>query len=132
VHQPEPFKSDRQRILIILNNLISNAIRYSYDNAGAKDHFIKIEAKISSQKADLEISDNGTGIKQEHLDRVFEMFYRADLQKSGSGLGLYIVKETLDKLHGTIEINSKDEEGTQVLLTIPNLISPISPGPADE
>jgi signal transduction histidine kinase len=67
------------------------------------------------------VSDNGRGIHPEHIDNVFEMFYRATEDSQGSGLGLYIVKETVEKLQGTIYVRSTAREGTTFTLEIPNL-----------
>ncbi len=118
VSQPVPFYSDRNRLVIILNNLISNAIRYA--NMHQPQAIIKVKARITKKEATIEVVDNGQGIGEEHLDKIFEMFYRATEKQSGSGLGLYIVKETVEKLGGKIFIRSKLSEGTHVIFVIPN------------
>ena len=69
----------------------------------------------------LQVSDNGIGIDERHLENIFKMFYRADEGSKGSGLGLYIVKETVDKLGGKIEVKSKSGEGTSFTITLPPL-----------
>ena len=111
------FYSDQRRIKVIFNNLISNAIRYS----NGKDPVIEIDVKINKINADIVISDNGTGIERKHQRKVFEMFYRATDINAGSGLGLYIVKESIDKLNGDIDMVSDVGKGTKFLISLPNL-----------
>jgi signal transduction histidine kinase len=117
VHQTGKFYSDRWRLKVILNNIISNSIRYR----NGRDPVIKVDVAIMDRKAIVEIEDNGRGIPKEHLDKVCQMFYRATDDGAGSGLGLYIVKEAIDKLHGSISIESEEGKGTTVKLEIPEL-----------
>jgi signal transduction histidine kinase len=118
INQKAPFISDRWRIKVILNNIISNAIRYR----NGKDPVIRVNVDIDDHKVKLEVEDNGKGIAKEHLDKVYRMFYRATDDGAGSGLGLYIVKETIDKLNGSIRIESEVGKGTTVKLEIPEII----------
>jgi signal transduction histidine kinase len=117
VHQEQPFYSDRWRLKVILNNIISNAIRYR----NGRDPVIKVNVDVTDQGAAVSIEDNGKGIAKEHLKNVFRMFYRATDDGAGSGLGLYIVKETIDKLNGSILIDSEEGKGTTVRLLIPEV-----------
>ena len=117
VKQAGSFYSDRWRLKVILNNIISNSIRYR----NGKDPVIKINVEVGDRKAMVEIEDNGKGIAKEHLKDVYKMFYRGTDEGAGSGLGLYIVKETIDKLHGLINIESEVGKGTIVKLEIPEL-----------
>lgn len=117
VHQTGKFFSDRWRLKVILNNIISNSIRYR----NGRDPVIKVNVEIADRKALVEIEDNGRGIPREHLDKVCQMFYRATDDGAGSGLGLYIVKEAMDKLHSSISIESVEGKGTTVKLEIPEL-----------
>lgn len=117
VHQNKPFYSDRWRLKVILNNVISNAIRYR----NGRDPVIKVNVDITEAGAQLRIEDNGKGIAQEHLKNVYRMFYRATDDGAGSGLGLYIVKEAVDKLNGSITIDSEEGKGTVVQLSIPQI-----------
>lgn len=112
--------SDDRRLSIIFNNLISNAIKYQKPDI--EDSFINIEAEINASELKVEIEDNGVGIEEKYLDHIFDMFYRASPEAKGSGLGLYIVQETLEKLQGTIEVESTYGEGTKFTVTIPNMI----------
>jgi signal transduction histidine kinase len=117
IQQEGSFYTDSKRLTIILNNLISNAIRYSR----TKQPFVSIQVHTDEERAFIEILDNGIGIAQEHIDKIFNMFYRASQSKSGSGLGLYIVKETVQKLKGTIQVESNVEEGTKFMIFIPSI-----------
>ena len=123
VNQEEAFYSDKWRLKVILNNLISNAIRYR----NGKDPVIKVNVAVNSDGALVEIEDNGKGIGKEHLSKVCNMFYRATDDGAGSGLGLYIVKETLDKLKGSMRIDSEIGRGTLVSMSIPPLGQPLNP-----
>jgi signal transduction histidine kinase len=114
------FKSDKIRVKAIFDNLISNAIRYH--NPYEDDNFVKIIIDINKQEAKINITDNGLGISQKHIEHIFDMFYRASDQKMGSGLGLYIVKETILKLTGKIEIDSVPNNGTAFRIVLPNRI----------
>lgn len=118
VKQASPFYSDRWRLKVILNNIISNSIRYR----NGRDPVIKINVNVADQMAHFEIEDNGRGIAKEHIKNVYRMFYRATDDGAGSGLGLYIVKETIDKLQGSIAIESEEGKGTTVKLEIPELV----------
>ena len=113
-----PFYSDPYRLSIILTNIISNAIKYCDE---AKDNsFIQFSATITPAHAILHIRDNGIGIDPDYLPKIFNMFYRATEKSDGAGLGLYIVKETLDRLHARVDVTSTLHEGTDIALTIPN------------
>jgi len=117
VQQNKPFYSDESRVKVVLNNLISNAIRHH----NGKQPEVDISVKVKPKYAHISIKDNGIGIGKEHLSNVFKMFYRATDTNHGSGLGLYIVKETVDKLQGNIKLKSELNKGTEVLLQIPSL-----------
>lgn len=117
INQDKPFYCDPWRIKVILNNLISNAIRYRND----KDPLINIDISIKNKKAVLVVEDNGRGISKEHLSKVYNMFYRATDKGAGSGLGLYIVKEAIDKLQGEIKIESEEGKGTKVTFELPQV-----------
>ncbi|MEQ8924885.1 MAG: ATP-binding protein [Fulvivirga sp.] len=110
--------TDATRLRIILNNIISNAIKYrSFSKDGP---FIKIEAQVNEKEAVITIEDNGDGIEESKLPHIFDMFYRATEKSTGSGLGLYIVKKVADKLGATIEVDSVELEGTTFKIVVPN------------
>ncbi|MCV9386201.1 sensor histidine kinase [Reichenbachiella ulvae] len=115
----EKFYSDQRRLVIIFNNLISNAIKYQ--NPDLTDSYINIEAEIDVKEMKLEISDNGIGIEESYLQKIFDMFYRASPDSKGSGLGLYIVKEAIQKLNGSIAVESTLGMGTKFSVVIPNI-----------
>jgi len=112
-----PFYSDHSRLLIIFNNIISNAVRY-HDKW--KDSYLKIDIHIFDDRAEIQFTDNGVGIAEEFQDKIFKMFFRASYESKGSGLGLYIVKSTAEKLNGTISVKSKLGEGSTFFIEIPN------------
>jgi PAS domain S-box-containing protein len=109
--------TDRKRLQVILNNILGNAIKYA--DLDKRDRFVKIGASKENGKVKLIIEDNGIGIAPQHLDKVFNMFYRASEKSKGSGLGLYIVKEAITKLNGSIEITSELGNGTRVQIELP-------------
>jgi signal transduction histidine kinase len=111
------FYSDARRLLVLFNNIISNAIRYY---ASWKESYLRIEMLVDGQKAVISFEDNGIGIAEEFQDRIFKMFFRASFESKGSGLGLYIVKSTVDKLGGSISVKSKLGEGTLFSIVLPN------------
>ncbi len=120
--QIEPYKnffSEPKRLRILFNNLVSNAFRYH--DLSKEMPFIKIQINFEQNYAVIKVSDNGKGVHPEHLDSIFEMFYRATDDSQGSGLGLYIVKETVEKLQGTVQVQSVPGKGTTFILRIPNL-----------
>lgn len=112
------FYSDYGRLLILFNNIISNAVRYR--DSRKDDSFLKIEVQATSEKAVMVFQDNGVGIAEEYLDNVFKMFFRATADSKGSGLGLYIVKGVLEKLKGTIRVESKVGDGSTFYVEVPN------------
>jgi PAS domain S-box-containing protein len=118
VKEDAPFYSDAKRLGVLFNNLISNAYRYS-DSTKA-DSFVEVDVEVTGREAFIKVADNGIGIGQEHLHRIFEMFYRATETRDGTGLGLYLVKEIVDVLGGTIQIQSQLKAGTVFTITLPN------------
>nr|WKN34992.1 PAS domain S-box protein [Tunicatimonas sp. TK19036] len=117
VTQQQSFYSDHRRMKIILNNLVSNALKYSFVR---RDHpFARITITANEAEVCMQVQDNGIGIQEEHLPHIFDMFYRGTDRKSGSGLGLYLVKETLEKLDGRIEVESEYGEGTTFTVYVP-------------
>ncbi|MBX2899604.1 MAG: HAMP domain-containing histidine kinase [Cyclobacteriaceae bacterium] len=109
--------SDESRLLVVLNNLLANAIKY-YDTQKSNP-VIKISATIHQSRLTLTIEDNGVGISTEHQARIFDMFYRATTRGEGSGLGLYIVRETIQKLGGFIKLQSVAGTGSIFTVTLP-------------
>jgi PAS domain S-box-containing protein len=108
--------TDRERLKVILSNLIANAVKYSDVN---KDSFIDITAVVDNATLTIDVEDNGVGIATEHTSRIFEMFYQAHETAHGSGLGLYIVGETAQKLHGTVSVKSEYAVGSIFSIKLP-------------
>jgi signal transduction histidine kinase len=119
IEQPVPFHSDLTKIRIILNNLISNAIKYRRHDKDLHS-YISIAVKVSAEEAVIEIEDNGEGIPEGKLDKIFDMFYRASENSEGSGLGMYIVKNVIKKLNASIDVQSKEKKGTTFTIQVPN------------
>jgi signal transduction histidine kinase len=119
VTQPGGFVTDRHRLQMVLNNLVSNA--YRYQNPAQAQPWVRIRVQADAAQATITVADNGIGIAAEHLTRIFDMFYRATEGTTGSGLGLYIVKEVVDKLQGSITVRSEVGQGTEFSLCLPNL-----------
>ena len=117
------FYSDQWRISEIFRNLISNAIKYRQLISSAPEVMVKIH--IDHLRADISFSDNGIGIEEKNLTRIFEMFYRATEQSDGSGIGLYIVKNAVEKLGGQISVASKPLQGTRFNIILPNRINSV-------
>ncbi len=121
IHQNMKFVSDKKRLKVVLNNLISNAIKYK--DLSKENQFVSIDIKCSKDKALIDIKDNGIGMDKKNQEKIFKMFYRATKVSEGSGLGLYIVKETLDKLNGTITVESELGKGTTFNVSLPNQLT---------
>ncbi|WP_276132201.1 PAS domain-containing protein [Polluticoccus soli] len=121
IDENEAYYSDKSRMGIILNNLVSNAIRYY--NPEMKCPEVQIDIKNENGKIRLSVRDNGIGIGTDQQEKVFDMFYRVSHKSTGSGLGLYIVKEAVDKLGGEVALESELGVGTHFTVLIPNVKS---------
>lgn len=109
--------TDKDRLSVIINNLISNSIKY-YD-VRKQDRYIAVSARARGAECVITIEDNGIGIMPEYQDRIFDMFFRASEKSVGSGLGLYIARETVQKLHGAIVCDSVEGARTTFEVTVP-------------
>ena len=112
------FYSDHDRIEIILDNLIRNAIQFT--DANKVRPFININAVLMPEFATIEVHDNGVGIARQYFDSIFNMFYKASLHSKGAGLGLYIAKEGVEQLEGKISVESEVGFGSVFKVFIPN------------
>ncbi len=101
--------SDRLCLWVALNNLIGNAIKYH--DLAKRNPFIEIG--YSSDRNTIYVLDNGAGILPEHQKKIFNMFYRGSNKSGGSGLGLFIIKEAVEKIGGRIEVDSRYGEGSK-------------------
>jgi len=113
-----PVYADKDDIQRVILNILTNSIKYTPDGGN-----IKIYVGFVYNDAYIKIIDNGIGIPEEDLNRIFERFYRVDKSRAremgGSGLGLSIAKEILDKNGGSIDIKSQVNKGTEVVIKIP-------------
>jgi signal transduction histidine kinase len=110
-------ETDKTRLQVVLSNLIANAIRY-HDRT-KQSRFIRVGYHITPQSFCITVEDNGQGIEPEYQKKIFDMFFRGNESSQGSGLGLYIVKETLTKLSGSIQLESVPQAGSSFRVIIP-------------
>jgi signal transduction histidine kinase len=118
IAQEKTFFSDKVGVGIVLNNLVSNAIRYR--NPDTNEPFVNIEVDTTDEKANIIVKDNGIGISKEMQSKIFDMFFRISDETDGTGLGLFLVKETIEKLHGQIKVESELGKGSVFRILIPN------------
>ncbi len=100
----------------ILQNLIQNSISYRRHDT---DSFVNVSVFPEAKNVIIEVTDNGKGIPPELQKKVFEMFFRGDESSKGSGLGLYIVSASVDKINGTIDLKSTVGKGTTIRVILP-------------
>lgn len=110
------FLGDKIRLTIILTNLISNSIKYRHP---ARTPEVVVKVYREDSEIIITVADNGIGINEQHIGKIFDMFYRTNDLSAGSGLGLYIVNETVKKLEGRIEVKSKVNEGSIFKIMLP-------------
>lgn len=118
IDQEAPFFGDDFRLRIMMSHLITNAIKFKrpeQDKARIEFHF-----RSNQQEAEIRVKDHGIGILQEHIEQVFQMFFKTAQDASGPGLGLYIVKEALGRMEGVVEVVSTPGKGTEFIIKIPN------------
>lgn len=115
-----PFKSHEHIVFTIIENLIENALKYSNPNIDSK---LNISISVTEKQACLTFTDNGIGIQKGNQDKIFTMFFREYIKEeiSGTGLGLYIVKISLEKINGSIHYHSQANGDTTFVVEIPNL-----------
>lgn len=113
----DKIQSDGLRLKIIISNLLSNAIKYADTNK--QEMFITVKTYFANGCNQIEVTDNGIGIKDEFKDNIFEMYFGTNKNK-GSGLGLYIVKEAVENIKGNISVISENKIGSKFIVTIPN------------
>nr|WP_246535263.1 hybrid sensor histidine kinase/response regulator [Litoribacter alkaliphilus] len=119
VNQTFDFYTDDSKLRVILNNLFGNAFNFQKkDNPFKK---IRIAVEVTEDNAIIEVFDNGIGIDEKLQKEVFNLFQRATQQNVGSGIGLYMVKESVELMQGKITLQSKMGEGTHVRVELPNL-----------
>ncbi|SIT06653.1 hybrid sensor histidine kinase/response regulator [Belliella pelovolcani] len=119
VNQTSDFYSDDAKLRVILNNLFSNA--YKFQKLESESKFIKLTVDVKDAVATVKIEDNGIGIDEKYHTEVFNLFHRATQRNVGSGLGLYMVKESVTQMGGKIQLESKLDHGTIFTITLPSL-----------
>lgn len=119
LEQSADFYHDRDRINILVKNILANAIIYR--NWQNKINWINCKIEVDKVQAIITISDNGTGIVAEQQDKIFNMFHRSSSISKGAGLGLYVVKEILQRINGDIKFTSCPGKGSSFKIRVPNL-----------
>jgi signal transduction histidine kinase len=110
------FMGDYSLTKMVLGNLLSNAVKYH--SPSKPDPYIEVQFEKAAGRVSFVVADNGEGIDAEHHGKIFDMFYRASEKSQGTGLGLYIVKETLARIGGSVEVKSRKGTGTTFRVTL--------------
>ena len=109
---------DEVKFTLAISNLVENGIKYNVD-----DGWVRVTLDADHKDFYVKVADSGMGIPQDSIDRIFERFYRVDKSHSreigGTGLGLAITRSAVTKHHGTIQVSSKEGEGTTFTVRIP-------------
>ncbi|TND08301.1 MAG: ATP-binding protein [Bacteroidetes bacterium] len=116
-HEDLEIRSDRVLIASVIENLVSNGIKYSRQHGQTAR--VRLEASRLSNGVSIRVSDNGEGIAEEWKERIFELFTRASAYASGSGLGLYIVRNSVEMLGGTVSVESSPGKGSTFTVWLP-------------
>lgn len=112
------FSTDVTKLKVIANNLVSNALKYQRQDEPNK--FVEANLNITDDELTIEVKDNGMGIEEKYLKNIFDLFFRATSEVSGSGFGLYNVKEIVTLLSGKISVESKLKIGSTFSVKIPS------------
>jgi signal transduction histidine kinase len=113
------FYSDKERLYDVLYRLISNAV--IYHDLTRENPKITIDFRVLKGKVMLSIADNGQGMDAKYLPYIFDMFYRVSKDSKGPGLGLYLAKEMMSQLQGTINVESERSVGTTMKVLLKDL-----------
>ena len=117
IPEGESIRADEHRLKIIVNNLLSNGVKYR--DSDKPDSFVKIEVDVKPKSWQLIVEDNGLGIAKSQIKKIFNMFHRATEESEGSGLGLFIVHEAVDRLGGSIAVESDLKIGSKFIIDLP-------------
>lgn len=124
---PEPSViADRFLLKVALSNILSNAIKYQRTYPGHQPQ-VKISSCYRDGFYEISIEDNGEGIKDDIKEKVFDMFYRASMKSSGSGLGLYIARESVQRMGGNLSLTTKYGEGATFKIALPKQADQAAP-----
>ncbi|MBC5774629.1 PAS domain-containing sensor histidine kinase [Pontibacter sp. KCTC 32443] len=111
-------EADEGLLRAVLQNLICNAIVHHYREG--EDRFVLVTVLNQFKNVLIEVTDNGPGIPKSIQDKIYDMFFRGNLKAGGSGLGLFIVKQAIEKMGATLELVSDEQVGTTFSVIIPN------------
>jgi signal transduction histidine kinase len=117
--EPIPLSADRERLIQVITNLVTNAINYT--PSGGK---VCVTVSTRDQCALIEVADTGIGIPQEALPHIFQPFYRVVSEVEGSGLGLSIAREIVELHGGTLQVRTEVRQGSTFTVTLPLATSP--------
>jgi hypothetical protein len=126
IHGVTDVYSDRGLLYSVFQNIIENAIKYKKPSNSplfeghSVQSYLHIDVLKGPHATTIVFSDNGLGIPKEYQERIFEMFFRLETDISGTGLGLYLVKMSIDKLGGKISVDGKAGEGTTFTIELDN------------
>ncbi len=124
IEQGFTFKSDRDMMRIVLENLIDNAIKF-YNESERIEPFAKIQIAKQADNVIIKVTDNGVGINDETKEKIFQMFVRASERSETGGIGLYLSKLATGRLGGTIEFSSTPQKYTEFTVVFPLDLGPI-------
>jgi signal transduction histidine kinase len=116
LHGGELCRVDKYRVGLIFTNLLANSIKYA--DPAKPEKYIRVETHVTDTLK-ITIQDNGLGIEKENFGKIFNMFFRGSEKSDGAGLGLYITRETVQKLNGDISVESEARTGTTFYISIP-------------
>lgn len=112
--------ADKKVLVLAIQNILDNSIQYrNLDNSGSKQIYIKVSAKVLNNKIKLIFEDNGIGIEENQIDKIFNIFHRGTVRSKGSGLGLYIAKIAMDKIKGSIHLSDHQKNHTVFEIVLP-------------
>ncbi|WP_028981905.1 PAS domain S-box protein [Sporocytophaga myxococcoides] len=111
-----PFFSDEELLVSIFQNLFENSIKYK---SLLRKLLIKVTVRDSNDAIEIIVEDNGRGINSNIINRIFDMFYRGDSDSKGSGLGLYIVQNGIEKFNGSISVRNIESGGAEFHIILP-------------
>ena len=115
IKETVPFYSDKKLLHSIIQNLIENPIKYL--DTKKPENILDIKISVTKKITELTFTDNGVGISNEHQKNIFDMFFKANENANGTGLGLYIVKTTVEKLQGSIVLESEPGKGSMFTIS---------------
>lgn len=110
--------TEKHELLSVISNIITNSIKYS--DPDKNNSYVQIKAEINNTEMILSIKDNGLGITADKLSQIFEKNFKTDMNSAnGHGIGLYMVKQTIENLKGTINVYSEYGKGTEFIIKLP-------------